>query len=80
MAYSPEAASYVDLTYARLSREIAAKVAIGRMGEELLLQGQRAVPARALATGFRFSYPHLEDCLRHQLGRWEEPKQTGAPA
>jgi NAD dependent epimerase/dehydratase family enzyme len=37
------------------------------MGEELLLFGQRAVPERALASGYQFRFPDLEDSLRHQL-------------
>jgi NAD dependent epimerase/dehydratase family enzyme len=41
----------------------------GQMGNELLLEGQRAVPARALASGFAFELGDLEDCLCHELGR-----------
>ncbi|HZP28035.1 MAG TPA: TIGR01777 family oxidoreductase [Acidimicrobiia bacterium] len=35
----------------------------------LLLDGQRALPARLDATGFRFAFPQLEPALRHVLGR-----------
>jgi uncharacterized protein len=44
---------------------------LGEMGEELLLQGQRVVPAKARATGYVFLRPELEDSLRVQLGRFE---------
>ena len=43
----------------------------GEMGVELLLSGQRAVPAKALRTGYEFRFPDLELSLRHQLGRPE---------
>lgn len=50
----------------------AVKAAFGQMGEELLLAGQRVVPAKALDLGFRFDYEGLEDSLRFQLGRPED--------
>ena len=43
----------------------------GEMGVELLLSGQRAVPTKALRTGYGFRFPDLELSLRHQLGRQE---------
>ncbi|GAB4238206.1 MAG: TIGR01777 family oxidoreductase [Acidobacteriota bacterium] len=39
----------------------------GPMGRELLLAGQRAVPAKALSLGFRFEFPELEPALRELL-------------
>jgi hypothetical protein len=48
---------------------LAVKAALGEMGDELLLQGQRVRPEATLASGFRFRYEGLEDSLRHQLGR-----------
>jgi uncharacterized protein (TIGR01777 family) len=48
---------------------LAIKALVGEMGEETLLSGQRARPARALETGYRFLYEDLEPCLRFQLGR-----------
>ena len=48
---------------------LAIRAALGEMGTELLLSGQRAHPARALASGYRFRFSDLEDSLRHQLGR-----------
>jgi uncharacterized protein len=51
----------------------AVRSLMGEMGRELLLEGARVHPERALATGYRFLFPDLEDSLRHQLGR-EEPE------
>ena len=42
----------------------AARLALGEMAEELLLQGQRVVPARLQDAGFTFAYPSLESALR----------------
>jgi NAD dependent epimerase/dehydratase family enzyme len=39
------------------------------MAPELLLSGQRAVPARLVAAGFRFRYPGLKETLRAILHR-----------
>jgi uncharacterized protein len=36
---------------------------------EVLLGGQRAVPARLLETGFRFAHPELAGALAHLVGR-----------
>ena len=41
----------------------------GEMADELLLQGQRALPTRLLASGFEFSHSRLEPALRPSLGR-----------
>lgn len=40
------------------------KLRFGQMAEELLLTGQRVVPARAQSMGFRFRYPDLAEALR----------------
>jgi hypothetical protein len=48
---------------------VAARLAFGEMAQELLLSGQRAVPARLLAAGFRFRHPELEEALRSILRR-----------
>ncbi len=42
---------------------------LGDLADEMLLYGQRAVPSRAVATGFTPLHPHLEDALRAVLGR-----------
>jgi uncharacterized protein len=51
---------------------LAIRTLLGEMGEELLLQGQRVIPQRALTTGYHFLFPDLEDSLAHQLGRVTE--------
>lgn len=48
---------------------LAVRAMLGEMGDELLLQGQRAKPEATLAAGYRFRYEDLEQSLRHQLGR-----------
>jgi uncharacterized protein (TIGR01777 family) len=45
----------------------ALRLALGELADALLT-GQRAVPARASALGFRFEWPTLEPALRHLLG------------
>jgi uncharacterized protein (TIGR01777 family) len=45
------------------------KTVLGDFAREGLLSGQRAVPERALATGYRFRHPELEPALRHVLGK-----------
>lgn len=67
--------------------ETAVTLALGEMGRELLLQGQRVRPAGALATGFDFRFPDVTTSLEHQLGRKrrgsavngaDEPGRSGA--
>lgn len=43
------------------------KLLFGEMGETLLLKGNRVVPKRLLAKGFKFQYPTLETALSHAL-------------
>lgn len=45
----------------------ALRMALGPMGEELLLFSQRVVPARLRASGFSFAHPAIEGALRHAL-------------
>ena len=47
------------------------KLLFGQMGQEALLYGQRAVPERLQASGYKFRFTVLEDLLRHELGRSE---------
>ncbi|MBX2802724.1 MAG: TIGR01777 family oxidoreductase [Myxococcales bacterium] len=48
----------------------AVRAALGRdKADELVLQGQRAVPARAQELGFRWVHPDLLPALRFELGR-----------
>ena len=46
---------------------VALRVLVGELAE-ILLTGQRAVPARAEEMGFRFAFPHLEPALRDLIG------------
>jgi uncharacterized protein len=39
---------------------------------ELALASQRAEPAKLLRAGHQFRRPQLEDCLRHQFGRYRD--------
>jgi hypothetical protein len=48
---------------------VAARLVFGEMAQELLLSGQRAVPARLLAVGFRFRHSELPKALRSILRR-----------
>jgi uncharacterized protein len=47
----------------------ALRLALGEMADAALLAGQRVLPARAQALGFRFQWPALEPALRDLLGR-----------
>ncbi len=51
----------------------AVRVAMGEMGESLLLASQRVRPARLLDAGFPFRHPELEGALRFELGIVREP-------
>jgi NAD dependent epimerase/dehydratase family enzyme len=42
----------------------ALKLLLGEMADALLRSGQRAIPARAEALGFAFTYRTLEPALR----------------
>lgn len=46
---------------------LALKLALGEMSG-LLLGGQKVLPGRLEAAGFRFAEPTLEECLRRELG------------
>jgi hypothetical protein len=47
----------------------AIRLALGEMGQALLLDGARVIPARLQAAGFRFRHADLEGALRAVLGR-----------
>jgi uncharacterized protein (TIGR01777 family) len=47
----------------------ALKLLLGEMAGPLLLYSQRVIPAQALAGGFRFAYPTLEEALADLLSR-----------
>jgi uncharacterized protein (TIGR01777 family) len=46
----------------------ALRLALGEMAAPLLLEGQRARPARLLESGFEFRHPELEPALRALVG------------
>jgi uncharacterized protein len=43
--------------------DLALRLVLGEMADALILSGQRVVPARATALGFRFAYPDLPAAL-----------------
>ncbi len=45
----------------------AARLAMGRMADEMLLASARVQPARLLEAGYAFRYPQLEQALRYAL-------------
>lgn len=47
----------------------ALRLLFGRMADEILLGGQRVMPARAAREGFVFEYPTLDRALAHALRR-----------
>ncbi len=49
--------------------KFAIRAALGEMGRELLLAGQRVRPQRLLDVGFSFEYPELGPALDHLLSR-----------
>lgn len=53
----------------------AARAAFGQMGQEMLLEGQRVLPARLLDAGFEFSAPTIETGLAQALS--PEARQSG---
>ena len=46
-----------------------ARLSLGQMADEALLASTRAIPAKLVATGFRFRHPRLAEALAHLLGR-----------
>lgn len=48
---------------------IAARLAFGRMADELMLSSQRVRPTRLLDTGYEFRYPELDGAIRAALNR-----------
>jgi hypothetical protein len=45
------------------------RLALGELGREALLSGQRVVPARLQAAGFAWRQPELHAALAEELGR-----------
>lgn len=60
----------------------AVKAMLGEMADELLLTGQRALPAKAERTGFRFRYRTLDSALQDLFGGARadlKVRTTGSP-
>jgi uncharacterized protein (TIGR01777 family) len=55
------------------------RLALGAFADELLLRGQRVVPAAALGSGFRFAYPTLDGALGAIVGA-REPLREHRPS
>jgi hypothetical protein len=55
------------------------RLVLGDFAEELLLRGQRVIPAAALASGFRFTYPDLDSALAAIVGRTQAAPAKRAP-
>lgn len=53
------------------------KLIMGEMADEMLLGGARVMPAKLLASGYKFRHETLEAALRHVLGK---RGQVAAPA
>lgn len=49
----------------------ALKAMLGHMADELLLASVNCIPRTLIDAGFTFSFPGLEDALRHVLGKQE---------
>lgn len=43
------------------------RILFGEMGEYLLLKGQRVIPTRLIAAGYKFQYPNLALALEHEF-------------
>jgi uncharacterized protein (TIGR01777 family) len=55
------------------------RLAFGAFADELLLSGQRVLPAAALNAGFRFRYPDLDRAIGAIIGRTPSPTARGQP-
>jgi len=47
------------------------KLLFGKMGQKLVLEGQDVRPTRLLDSGYEFTHPELESCLRSCLGKFK---------
>lgn len=53
---------------------LALRMVFGTEGAAMVQSGQRVVPARLVASGFRFSFSEVEPALRHLLAPSERPR------
>ena len=56
---------------------IAIRILFGEMGDQLILKGQAAAPARLTELGFRWLEPTLEGALRRELGLPADERPAG---
>jgi len=56
------------------------RTALGPFADELLLSGQKVLPAAARDAGFRFAYPMLDEALAALVGRRTAPREKRALA
>ncbi len=56
------------------------RLALGQMAEELLLGAQTILPARAIASGYRFRYPEIDGALAAIVGRDLKQDEASSPA
>jgi hypothetical protein len=56
------------------------RFALGDFADELLLGGQRVLPDKARAGGFRFDYPDLDGALAEIVGRPARPSAAAGEA
>jgi NAD dependent epimerase/dehydratase family enzyme len=47
--------------------EFIVSMALGEMGDALLLASTKVVPRRMLDAGFQFKYPHLKEAIEQAL-------------
>ncbi len=52
------------------------KMAPGNMGEEMFLSSMRVIPEKLIKSGFKFQFNHLEDALRHLLGKEDSSESS----
>lgn len=52
------------------------RAVLGGFADELLLGGQKVIPAKAIANGFRFRHTHIEGALQEMLGAPSAPTNT----
>ena len=50
-------------------------MALGEMGDALLLQGAKVLPRKALDLGFEWSYPEVEAALKFETGNLDGVEQ-----
>jgi len=52
----------------------AARIALGKMADEVLLASARVIPERLAESGFKFQFPDIEGALRHILQKSDDSR------